>query len=371
MTRDVRARPERVLQVVGRMDRAGAETMIMNLYREIDRARFQFDFVYFTTDRCDYDDEIEALGGRIHRLVSRNPLIRLIRFVALLKSGPWSIVHSHTLFSSAFYLLAALAAGVPQRIAHSHSTQDVNSSRFLGRVYQDTARRLLSCAANSRVACGAAAAEYLFGTRYPVTLIPNAINLGSFSNRTASSVRKEFGITEQGLLVVHVAQFMPVKNHAWSIEVADELRTQHLECKVLLVGEGPTRRQIEEQLISSQLQDYVVLAGLRTDVPEIMAAADVMLMPSFYEGFPLVLVEAQAAGLHSVVSASVAREVDLGLGLVHFVDLSAPRAAWVEIILASSQLPVPSAEIRAEVLKRAGYTASQAAGRLADLYGQP
>src|SRR5690554_3846799 len=97
----------RVIHIVGRMDRAGAETMVMNLYREIDRSRFQFDFVYFTADRCDYDDEIESLGGRIHRISASSPMTRFLTLYRLLRSGGWTTVHSHTLFSSALHLAAA------------------------------------------------------------------------------------------------------------------------------------------------------------------------------------------------------------------------------------------------------------------------
>src|SRR5690554_249031 len=159
---EVSMNPDRVLHIVGRMDRAGAETMVMNLYREIDRSRFQFDFVYFTADHCDYDDEIEALGGRIHRISATNPLARLLALRALLEVGDWRIVHSHTLFSSGLHLTAARLSGVPHRVAHSHSTQDANSTSMLGRAYQRLTRGLLGWMSTRRVACGEAAAAYLF-----------------------------------------------------------------------------------------------------------------------------------------------------------------------------------------------------------------
>src|SRR5687768_13004103 len=122
------------------MDRAGAETMVMNLYREVERSQFQFDFAYFTADRCDYDEEIQALGGRIYRICATNPIARFLALRALLREGRWSIVHSHTLFSSGLHLTAARMAGVQHRVAHSHSTQDANSGNAVGRLYQGMAR---------------------------------------------------------------------------------------------------------------------------------------------------------------------------------------------------------------------------------------
>ncbi len=194
--------PVRVLHIVGRMDRAGAETMIMNLYREIDRSQYQFDFVYFTNDRCDFDDEIEARGGRIVRLKGGNPLQRFFSLFKALRRGHWKIVQSHTLFSIGLNLLAAKLAGVPVRIAHSHSTSDRNSSSTVGRVYQSTMRWLMSWVPTRYVACGVAAAEHLFPDRKDVEIIPNAVDVNSFTSADGVGIREELNIPDGCLIVL-------------------------------------------------------------------------------------------------------------------------------------------------------------------------
>lgn len=359
---------QRILHIVGRMDRAGAETMVMNLYREIDRTRFQFDFAYFTVDRCDYDDEIKALGGRIYRIEAQNFIARLLSLHALLRTGAWDIVHSHTLFSNALFLAAAHLAGVPHRVAHSHSTQDANSATPAGRLYQLVARWLLTRVSTHRVACGFAAAEYLFPGRQDTIVIPNAVDIDKFTNASATAVRSEFGLHDGQLIIVQVGRFMTVKNHVRSVAIARALQQAGVDFQLLLVGAGPEQSRIKALIYEHGLMDCVRMLGLRTDIPELMAAADVMLMPSLYEGFPVVLVEAQAAGLRSVVSSTISREVDLGLGTVRFVDLDAPDAAWVDCIIRAAGGAVPSESARRNVLDAAGFSSVAAANRLQAVY---
>jgi len=360
----------RVLHIVGRMDRAGAETMVMNLYREIDRSQFQFDFVYFTADRCDYDDEIEALGGRIHRISASNPLARWLALRALLKAGSWRIVHSHTLFSSGLHLSAARLAGVPQRIAHSHSTNDANGNSALGRIYQRLSRRMIGWASTDFVACGIATGEYLFPGKKNVVIIPNSVDIRKFAEASGERLREELGIDPGQLVVLQVGRFMPVKNHKRSVEIAAALRLSGINFQLLMVGTGPEQERIRSYIDELKLSSQVKMLGLRTDIPELMAAADVMLMPSFHEGFPVVLVEAQAGGLPSVVSSEVSPEVDLGLELTSFVSLEASSEEWVEALLKVSKTRVPSSKERTAVLEKAGFSSAGSARLLEKVYRQ-
>ncbi|KIQ97492.1 glycosyltransferase [Lysobacter sp. A03] len=361
------ARVSRVLHIVGRMDRAGAETMVMNLYREIDRSRFQFDFAYFTTDRCDYDEEIEALGGRIHRIGAASPAARFRALYRLLRTGEWSIVHAHTLFSSGLHLTAARVAKVQQRIAHAHSTQDANSGSILGRLYQRVSRALLKWSATHYVACGLAAGAYLFPGRKDVVLLPNAVDISKFSE-ASGAVRGELGIPSAQLVVLQVGRFMPVKNHERSIRIADAMRQAGVDFQLLLVGAGPEQSAIERLVADKDLGKHVRLLGLRADIPELMAAADVMLMPSHHEGFPVVLVEAQAAGLPAVVSSAVSSEVELGMGMVHFVDLDATDRDWVKALEVAARVGCPDKEVRRASLERAGFSSAAGARQLEQVY---
>ena len=359
----------RVLHIIGRMDRAGAETMVMNLYREIDRSKFQFDFVYFTAAVCDYDAEIEALGGRIHRIRQRNPIARFFALRRLLRNGSWSIVHAHTLFSSGLHLAAARLAGIPHRFAHSHSTQDANSTSRAGRIYQVLMRCLLAWAPTAYVACGVAAAAYLFPGRSEVTVIPNAIDIDRFAGASGVHIRSELGVPENCLLILQVGRYMPVKNHAFSVQVAASLRESGVDFRMLFVGTGPEQPVIEGLVRAEGLQEQVLLLGLRADIPELMAAADVMLMPSLHEGFPVVLVESQAAGLPALVSSAISAEVDLGLGLVRSAGLDEPVSQWAGAVCRTARAAVPEQCIRKGVLAERGFSAASGARLLEGVYG--
>lgn len=359
---------QRVLHIVARMDRAGAETMLMNLYREVVRNNLQFDYVYFTNERCEYDDEIEALGGRIIRINASNPVSRTVNLWKVLRKGDWSIVHSHTLFSSGLHLLAAKLAGVPRRVAHSHNTNDANNSTVAGRIYQYSMRRLLAWASTGYVACGKAAADYLFPINANVQIIPNAIAISQFINASGSATRESLGLEKDKTVILQVGRLMPVKNYIFSVRVASALRNSGLDFQMWFVGTGPEQQAVEIQVNQFGLKEHVRILGLREDIPELMAAADVLLMPSLHEGFPVVLVESQAAGLPAVISSTISTEVDLGIGLVEFVDLNASPEEWASRIQAAALGVRTIAEIRLQALEVHGFSAQSGAERLMSVY---
>lgn len=350
------------------MDRAGAETMVMNLYREIDRSRFQFDFVYFTDKRCDYDDEIDMLGGRIYHISATNPVTRFWKLYRLLCRSAWKTVHSHTLFSSGLHLSAARMAGVPHRVVHAHSTQDTNSASRVGRLYQRVTRHLIAVSATRYVSCGVAASNYLYPGRQKVVILPNAVDIERFTQASGVAVRNELGIDEKQIVIVQVGRFMPVKNHERSVRIAKALREKGVEFQLLLVGSGPEQDRIKNLIQEEGLVNHIRMLGLRADIPELMVASDVMLMPSLYEGFPVVLVEAQAAGLPSVVSHTVSPEVELGMKMVNFVKLEASDHEWVDTLLTAVSSSKPVKQMRFKMLEKAGFSSAENARRIEKVY---
>src|SRR5690606_4960351 len=225
-------------------------------YREVDRNRFQFDFLYFTLSPCDYDDEIRSLGGRIYRLAGAHPFLRLWALYTLLRKGDWSIVHSHTLFSSSLYLMAARLAGVPKRLAHSHSIQDSTRPGWLRRAYYRSARWLLKWTATHPLACSTPAAQYLFPGLRNVTIFPNAIDLERFVGASGSAVRDELEIPSDQLLILQVGRFMPVKNHTRSVRIADAMRNSGLNFQLLFAGTGPGMREIQKLVADRNLAQH-------------------------------------------------------------------------------------------------------------------
>ena len=167
----------RVLHVIGKMDRAGAETMLMNLYRNMDHSVIQFDFITFTEQEGDYDAEITKLGGKIIPILASNPIERMLKLQNFLKQNPeYKIVHAHMLLSNAFHLLAAKGAGVKNRISHAHST---NNGQFniAKKIYEKWALITNNILATQKIACSELAAQYLFGTSKGVWLLPNAVDI--------------------------------------------------------------------------------------------------------------------------------------------------------------------------------------------------
>lgn len=379
MSKNSYAMPARILHVVGRMDRAGAETMLMNYYRALDRQRYQFDFLVFDADRGDYDEEIESLGGRVVRLTSGNWLTRSLAMYRLMRNGPWVAVHAHTNFSNMFPLLAAAAAQVPVRVSHAHVTGYMHGSPVKS-VYQAVAPWVIRKASTHRLACGVAAARLLYRADEAVTLIPNAIATEGFMlDRDAQSIhlRHELGLAPDTLILLQVGRLDPVKNQLFTLEIVRELRARGRDCVVLMAGRGALESALRARIAECGLDAQVRLLGIRDDVPRLLNGADVFMLPSLFEGFPVVLVEAQAAGIPCVVSDRVSAEVDLGLGLLQFLavpdgaalgDCHAAARAWADTLEQMDRVPIPARADRARVLQASGYSVANSTSRLTDLY---
>lgn len=359
--------PRRVLHIVGRMDRAGAETMLMNLYRHIDRTKIQFDFITFTNEMADYDSEIRKLGGKIIPIVSSNPISRMLKLKRFLKNHPeYKIVHAHMLLSNAFHLLAAKQAGIKNRISHSHSA-NTKQTGVIKKAYEKWAlhnnRRLVTC----KIGCGELAANYLFGSTKDVLILPNAIDIASVRSITNTShdyIKKNFN--DDGLKIIQVGRLSEVKNHRFSLEVAEQLKVLNVDFTLYIIGQGPLDEELSKQVEKKLLSDNVKFLGMRTDIIELMTGADYMIMPSLYEGFPVVLVESQSVGLKSIVSDQVSAEVDLGLGLVDFLPIDS-TSAWISLLLENKKSLLTESEIK-KVMTSHGFDVSINARNLAHLY---
>lgn len=372
--------PQRVLHIVGRMDRAGAETMLMNYYRAIDRSRLQLDFLVYTTEIGDYDAEIRTLGGEIIQVEGdAGWLKRTVAMTRIFRQGRWRAVHAHTNFSNIFPLFAAFLARIPIRISHAHVT-DVDCSSMAQRLYQAVAPVVLRLFATHKVACGERAAALLYRPGDSVTILPNAIESSLYfqeRGEASQALRDELQIGAETRIVLQVARLDKVKNQLFIIEVARRLKEQCNDFVVLLAGRGEMEDQLREAIARHQLNDHVKLLGVRDDIPQLLNAADVFVLPSFVEGFPVVLVEAQAAGVPCLVSDRVSTEVDLGMGLVSFhavpdtlasADAAPLAGVWADAMMASRDKDKPSTVERRAILESTGYCSSSAMNRLASLY---
>lgn len=336
-------RPIRILQVVGAMNRAGAETWLMHIFRNIDRNLFHMDFLVHGEESSAYDEEIRSLGGRIIPCMNPSrPWLYGRNFKNILKNyGPYDVVHSHVHHFSGYVLWLAKQAGVPIRIAHSHldSSSLESESGLYRRFYLGITKALIARNATVGLACSQDAAKDLFGRNW--TKDPRwrtlycGIDFNAFENCVDSGeVREQLGIPADAFVIGHVGRFEAQKNHQFILEILAEIVKLEANVCLLLIGKGPLLLDIKNKVAQMGLNDKVIFAGVRADVPRLMLGVmDVLLFPSLYEGLPVVGLEAQAAGLPLVMSDVVSTEMDKVKWLINRLSLSQPAFVWAQIVL--------------------------------------
>lgn len=340
--------PIRVLQILGSMDLGGAETMVMNYYRTIDRTKVQFDFLLHRQSKGAYDDEILELGGRIHYVPSINPK-HYKHYLKSLKDffsqyPEYKIVHSH-LNSLSVFALKAAKKNSPIRIAHSHiAITPINILSFFKKNQSFTnnikdlihllLRKSLKKSASHFFACGAMAADWMYGTNpeKKVYVLNNAINIEKFSfdKNVGLETKEKLGVSNN-FTIGHVGRFHDQKNHVYIIKIFIEILKYKKNAKLVLVGTGSLQEKIKQDVKALGIEDKVSFLGSRTDIPEILQAFDIFLFPSLFEGLPVTLIEAQAAGLKIFSSDKVSSEV-LITDLVEFIPLEKSPYEWASII---------------------------------------
>lgn len=322
----------RVLHIVSFMQRGGLETLIMNCYRHMDREKMQFDFIVHRPFRADYDDEIEALGGKIYRLPRLNPFSPGYRKALLdfFKAHPeYRVVHCHLDCMSALPLTAAKKCGVPVRIAHGHSSnQDRDWKYPLKRWFM----RDIPAVATHLFACSQEAGEWMFPGR-KVTIIRNGIDTGKFSWQPAvrETLREELGVGDK-LVLGHVGRFEPVKNHDFLLDIFHQVHEKNNNSVLMLVGTGPLEDAVKHKAEQLGIAEHVRFLGVRPDVNRILQAVDVFVLPSLYEGLSLTSVEAQTSGLRCFFSDTVSQACRM-TDTVTFMSLKEPAAQWAAEIL--------------------------------------
>lgn len=323
----------RILQCVNSMHRAGLETMLMNYYRNIDRNKIQFDFLMHREERSDYDDEIESMGGRIYRaprLYPQNYPAYFAYMKEFFREHPeYKIVHSHIDAMSYLPLRAAKKANIPIRIAHSHNTAIDKDFKYL---LKQLFRHGIPNVANEYAACGKEAGQFLFGDR-PCRIIPNAIDasLFRFDDAVRNTKREELGLNDK-FVVGHVGRMSYQKNHTFLLDIFEKIADKRKDSVLLLIGVGEKENEIRQKTSKKNLTDRVIFLGKRSDVKDLYQAMDVFLLPSLFEGIPLVGIEAQFSGLTCVFSDKVPEEVQIS-EKCSFVSLGQPPEVWADEVL--------------------------------------
>lgn len=335
----MKKQPIIVAQIMGKWVGGGVEAVIMNYYRNIDRSKVQFDFI------CDEDstnipyDEIKKLGGRVIICPPYQKIFEYERFlIDLFKKNNYKIVHSNINALSVFPLRAAKKTGVPIRIAHSHST--TNKKEWKKNLMKQALRPFSKKYATDYFACSELAGRWLFGDKTfeqgKVTIINNAIDLDKFKydEKIRKEKRKELNINDDALVVGHIGRFVAQKNHTFLIDIFNELHKKEKNSILLLIGQGPLMDEIKQKVDSLGISDSVKFLGQRDDVNDLYQVFDMFLLPSLYEGLPVVGVEAQATGNLCIFSSSMTQETKI-LDTTIFVSLDRNAEEWLSIILDS------------------------------------
>ncbi len=328
----------RVLQVVTNMDRGGLETMLMNYYRHIDREKVQFDFLEHRYTHAAYDDEIEALGGRIYRLPRLVPWSKTYHNALsafLIEHPEYKIIHVHQDCLSSVILKAAQCYGIPVRIAHSHTSNLSKNIKFPIKLWY---KRSIPRYATNLFACGSKAGNWMFGDA-PYRILNNAVDTAEYIYNPAKRrvVRNSLGLTDE-YTIGHVGRFNPLKNHSFLLEVFAALVRREPNAVLLLVGGGADMEKTRLKAEALGLAHKVRFLGVRSDVSDLMQAMDVFVFPSLYEGLPVTIVEAQAAGLPCLISDRVPLECVITNGLVSVVPLTDSTDAWAMAILKTNKI---------------------------------
>ena len=355
--------PLHILCVFSTLDRGGAETMCMNLYRNIDRDKVQFDFVKHTSLRGAYEDEIETLGGRVYEA----PKYKLYNKASykvwwrrfLNEHDEYRIIHGHYFTASSTYLKVAKIMG-RHTIGHIHASSF--SDTFLGRIKTYETKRIAPVA-DTRFACSEVAGKWAYRNR-KFTVLNNAVDSArfAFDPTRRAEMREQLHIGEDEKAIFVVANLNEVKNPLGTLDIYSAIKRKNPNACLFWVGEGGMRGSIVEKITSDHIPN-VRLLGARSDVAELLQAADAFMLCSYNEGLPVVTIEAQASGLPCLLSSAITTEADI-TGLCCFLSIDQPKV-WVEA--AENAFLISRKDTRDEII-RAGYDIKETSAWLTNFY---
>ena len=359
----------RILQMIGSLNVGGSQTMILNIYRNIDREQMQFDFILDHPDETYFADDVRALGGRIFTLpVFRGTNAGEVRrdWNNFLYSHPdYHVLHSHVRSYASLYLPVAKKHGL-KTIIHSHN---ISNGTGMTATVKDMLQKPLRYQADVLMACSTEAGRWLYGDKAVrsdrFVFLPNAVDTARFrpDSEKRLRTRRELGL-EDRFVIGHVGRFSEAKNHGFLLEIFKAVREREPKAALLLVGEGALQQQAVRKAVELGVADDVIMTGNRNDVPELLGAMDRFCFPSLWEGLPVTLVEAQAAGLPCIISDTITHDVDVSPLVTRLPPEDAER--WADELLDPRHYRADATAF----IVRSGFDVRSSAQRMFELYSR-
>lgn len=354
----------KILQVLGSLGRGGAETMVMNYYREAIKQGIQFDFIVHANVSNGYEDEVKSLGGKI-LLLNRPGKVGPIKYIrelkkAIRKNGPYSVVHSHTNIQGFLAVVAGRLAGVEIVATHSHSTNFTRGRRIINTIVDKAFGAKM-------LACGDEAGKALYGKQL-FKVIPNAISVDYFldiSKEQVEDYKQSLGLSEKKI-VGHIGRFVDQKNHSFLIRMITPVLKDNPDYILCLFGEGLLRIEIEKTVAKLKIDKQVRFMGVSSQMNLVYGMLDILVLPSKKEGLPVTILEAQAAGILCLCSDVITRECDMGINLVNYLPLN--ENIWRQTLQSklNGRHEITSISIRKKALHR--YDIASQSKVLFDIY---
>lgn len=314
----------RIVEIVCGLQNGGVETMLYNYLYNIDKTNYKIDIITHGKSNEITKKRFEDIGCKIIEITPKKTNLRrsLKELYSYLKEGNYDIVHTHMNINNSIPLVFAKILKISKRISHSHASK--NTRQYLKKIYEQINKFIIRIFANQYIACGEEAAIYLYGKKmffnHKVTILKNAIDLEKYkyNDKMRKKIRDKYGIKDNNILLGHVGRFTYQKNHIFLIELLKRLNNPNF--KMMLIGDGELKPKIIEKVNEYQLNDSVIFLENISNMYDYLSAMDIFLLPSNFEGLPLVGVEAQANGVKCLFSSNIDKRLKINSN-VKMLDL--------------------------------------------------
>jgi len=356
--------------IMGKMDSGGKKNLVMEYFRHIDRNKVQFDFICDRDSQAIPEEEIKALGGRVYLIAPyQNILKNMTDLWKICRENRYQVMHAYNSTMNLFPMLVAWLARIPVRISESLSMAHAEDKKT---VLKKLLKPFSKCFVNYYMACGEDCGRWQFGDRLfndgKVAVFKTAINtqFNSYNPEMRNQVRAQYG-WEDKLVIGHIGRFTAQKNSVRLIEIFSEIAKQEPRAVLCLIGDGELKEEMMDKIQMLGIEQRVNYLGRREDIQQFYNAMDAFLLPSLYEGLPVVGLEAQSCGLPMFFSTEVTKEAS-ACELGHFISLETSNEEWAAKVLEAVRSNMPVRKSRADDVAKAGFDSAVEAIRLQQYY---